>query len=68
MTPIVFWASFEPWLKAMYAAERTWSRRNRSLIRFGWARRNTFSRTTMSVNPMTTPRTGEATSGKSTLS
>ena len=21
MMPIVFWASFEPWLKAMYAAE-----------------------------------------------
>ncbi len=23
MTPIVFWASFEPWLNAMYAAERS---------------------------------------------
>ena len=33
--PIVFWASFEPWLKAMYAAEMTWSRRNRSL-RSAW--------------------------------
>src|SRR5215218_1650392 len=32
MMPIVFWASFEPWLKAMYAAETTWRRRKRSLI------------------------------------
>ena len=46
--PIVFWASFEPWLKAMNAAETTWSRRNRSLIRRGFARRNTFRITTMS--------------------
>ena len=37
MMPIVFCASFEPWLKAMYAAEMTWSRRNRSLIVRGWA-------------------------------
>ena len=27
MMPIVFWASFEPWAKAMNAAEKTWSRR-----------------------------------------
>src|SRR6476469_6548690 len=39
MIPIVFWASFEPWLKAMKAADRTWRRRNRSFIRRGFARR-----------------------------
>ena len=27
MMPIVFWASFEPWAKAMNAAEKTCSRR-----------------------------------------
>ena len=29
MMPIVFWASLEPWAKAMNPAENTWSRRNR---------------------------------------
>ena len=67
MTPIVFWASFEPWLNAMNAAETTWSRRKRSLIRAGWARRKRFSRTTMKPNPITTPSTGDVTRGKSTL-
>ena len=33
MMPIVFWASFEPWLNAMNAAEPTWRRRKRSFIR-----------------------------------
>ena len=28
MTPIVFWASFEPWLKAMSAADIVCARRN----------------------------------------
>ena len=41
MIPIVFWASFEPWLNAMYVAEPTWSFRNRSLSRCGWAWRTT---------------------------
>ena len=67
--PIVFWASFEPWLKAMYAAETTWSRRNRSLIALGCARRNTFSSTTMNDEAdRRTPSTGDATSGTRTLS
>src|SRR3954453_6251570 len=37
MIPIVFWASLLPWLNAIAAADRTWSRRNRSLIRRGLA-------------------------------
>ena len=41
MMPIVFWASFEPWLKAMYEADRIWSRRNRRLSRCGWPCWNT---------------------------
>jgi hypothetical protein len=61
-------ASFEPWLKAMYAAEITWSRRNRSLSTRGWACRNTFRSTTINENPISTPRTGDATSGNRTLS
>ena len=40
MIPIVFWASFEPWLKAMYEADRIWSRRNRRFSRAGWPRWN----------------------------
>ena len=32
MIPIVFCASFEPWAKAMNAAEKTWSRRKRRAI------------------------------------
>ena len=32
MMPIVFWASFEPWAKAMKAADSTWSRRKRRAI------------------------------------
>ena len=32
MMPIVFWASFEPWAKAMNAAEKTWSLLNRQAI------------------------------------
>ena len=31
MTPIVFWASFCPWLKATRAAERRWSHENSPL-------------------------------------
>ena len=42
MMPIVFCASLEPWLNAMNAADRTWSRRKRSLIGRGLARRKTF--------------------------
>ncbi len=32
MMPIVFWASFEPWAKAMNAAEPTCRRRKRTAI------------------------------------
>ena len=41
MMPIVFWASFEPWAKAMNAAEKTWSRRNRRAIGLRCERRKT---------------------------
>src|SRR6266576_175823 len=67
MIPIVFWASFEPWLNAMNAAETSWRRRKRSLIRWGFARLKTFRRMTMSRNPPTTPAIGEPTSGRITL-
>ncbi len=39
MMPIVFWASFEPWLNAMNPADTTWRRRNRTFRRAGWAPR-----------------------------
>ena len=68
MMPIVFWASFEPWLNAIAAADRTWSRRKRSLIRLGFALRKTFRITSIAVNPITTPRIGESTSGSRTFS
>ena len=34
--PIVFWASLEPWAKAMYPAESTWSRRKRAASGLRW--------------------------------
>ena len=65
--PIVFCASLLPWLNAMNAAEPTCSVRNRSFIVRGLARRNRFRRTTMKMNPIVSPRTGERTSGTRTL-
>ena len=41
MMPIVFWASFEPWAKAMNAAEKTWRRRKRSDIGLRFEQRKT---------------------------
>ena len=67
MIPIVFWASFEPWLKAMNAADTICNRRNRSLIRRGLARRKTFRITTIAANPIAMPRIGDRTSGTMTL-
>jgi len=67
MIPIVFWASFEPWLNAMNAAEITCSRRNRSLIRCGFARRKTLKMTTMNRKPIVTPAIGERTRGSRTF-
>ena len=37
--PIVFWASLEPWAKAMNPADTTWSRRKRRAIGLRSARR-----------------------------
>ena len=39
MMPIVFWASLEPWAKAMNAAEKTCRRRNRRAIGLRFDRR-----------------------------
>ncbi len=67
MIPIVFWAPLEPWLNAIYAAEISWSRRKRSLIRCGSARRNTLSSRTITRNAPARPMIGEPTRGTTTF-
>lgn len=55
MMPIVSWASFVPWLKAMSAADTTWSHRKRSFIWRGLARWKALSSTTIATNPTSAP-------------
>ncbi len=67
MTPIVFWASLLPWLKAMKAADSTCRRRNVSFIVLGWTRRKMLKITTMSSSAAMKPTIGDPTRGRSTL-
>ena len=65
--PIVFWASFEPWAKAMNAAEPTCKRRKRLAIGLRLDRRKTQYSATIKAKAMKKPSSGEVTIGISTL-
>src|SRR5438105_587278 len=59
ITPIVFWASFEPCEKAIHAAERTWARPKTRVTVAGNAWAKKFSSKTMTTNAAVKPRRGE---------
>ncbi len=61
ITPIDFWASFDPWENAMTAAERIWSFRNPRFRVDGWDPLKIQKIPTMMRNAMTVPATGEMT-------
>ena len=69
MMPIVFWASLEPWLKAMNAAEITWSRRKPRVSGPGVRapERSVEEQDHQQRSRRRTPRIGELTSGTRTL-
>ena len=68
MMPIVFCASFEPWAKAMNAAEKTCSRRKRRAIGLRFDHRKIQKIASMKANAIVKPRIGEVTIGMRTLS
>ena len=67
MMPIVFWASLEPWAKAMNPADTTWRRRKRWASGRRAARRKIQKRATIRMNAPKNPISGEVTSGIRTL-
>ena len=67
MMPIVFWASLEPWAKAMKPAEKTCRRRKRRAIGLRFACRKIQNSESISANAMPKPRNGDVTIGTRTL-
>jgi hypothetical protein len=61
ITPIDFWASFDPWENAMTAAERIWSFRNVRFRGEGWNLLKIQKIPTMMRNAMIVPASGEMT-------
>src|SRR5438128_1223262 len=59
ITPIVFWASFEPCEKAIHAADSTWTRPNTRVTVAGSACTNKFNNSTITTNAPAKPRNGE---------
>ena len=68
ITPIVFCASFEPWLNAMTDADASCARRKRRMSRPGCARRKSQRIATISATPTAKPTSGATSVGISTFS
>ena len=68
MIPIVFWASFVPWVKATNAPDTSWARRNPRLTFVGDRRAMSSVIATISTKAIAMPRKGATSEGMSTLS
>ncbi len=68
MMPMVFCASFEPWLKATNAAEPVCASRKRRFTTPGCALRKIHNSAIMIMTPTAKPISGAATVGRSTFS
>jgi len=67
MIPMVFWASFVPWLKLYAAAEQSWSRLKYPSAVVLFALRVIQRSAAMNKNPQTRPISGESTMKSATL-
>ena len=67
MMPMVFWASFVPWLKLIHDALNNWSRPNTILVRCGLQFRSSTMSSAMKANPRRMPQAGERNIGPTTL-
>src|SRR5664279_3182938 len=67
MMPMVFCASFVPWLKLIQAALNNWPRPNTRLTRGGLQFRSSTISRAMMPNPTTMPQAGERNIGPPTL-
>ena len=63
MMPIVFWASFDPWARAMYVADKICSFLKRSFMWRGLARTKTLRMTIIRPKPIARPRIGDENNG-----
>ena len=67
MIPMVFWASFVPWVNATKLPDTTCARRNTRFTRLGDRLRMIHMIPNIIVSAMTKPRVGERTPGFTTL-
>src|SRR5689334_14533113 len=67
MMPIDFWASLEPWEKAIAQADTSWSRREARVTSSGRTRLQAQVRATITKNAMKNPIVGDTTRGTSTF-